>query len=148
MAFNFNSLNKERLFTFDASVIQKLHPDKDDRYVNLEELYKKNGPDKEYQIRGCYINTKSAIEEVKEAPVVALSDIYVNIPQHQLFAIKAMIGDKNAVKAINNGEAGFTIRPYVKTRGKKQETFYEARWIDVDPEDFEDFEDDTDDDEE
>ncbi len=135
--FNFSALNKERLFTFDASIIQKLHPDKKERYTSLENLYKENGPDMEYQIKGCYINTKSAIEEIDEAPVVALATIYVNIPQHQLGAIKAMIADRNAVKAINDGEAGFKIRTYTKARGKKDETFYEAVWIEVDPDNFE-----------
>ena len=141
--FSFGSLNKERLFNFDTSIINELHPqtpeqrkEHDDRYTNLKELYKKDGQGTKYQIRGAYINNKSS--ENDEAPIVALSTIYVNIPQHQLTAIKSMIADKGAVRAINNGYAGFTIRPYQKKRGNKVETYYEAFWCDVDPSEFED----------
>lgn len=140
--FNFSSLNKEPLFTFDPSVINDLHPQTeaqrkihDDRYTNLEELYKKNGPDKVYQIKALYINTKSEFAE--EAPVLALADVYVNIPAHQLSAIKEMINDKNAVRAINMGFAGFTIRTYEKDRKGKTQTYYSALWTEVDPSDFE-----------
>lgn len=140
--FSFASLNKEPLFTFDASIINELHPQteaqrkkKDARYTNLEELYKKDGEGVKYQIRALYINTKSEVAE--ESPVAALSTIYVNIPLHQLEAVKEMRGDKNAVAAINDGYAGFYIRPYKKTIGKKVETFYSAVWCDVEPEDFE-----------
>lgn len=149
--FNFESLNKEQLFKFDVSAINNAHPqteaerkEHDDRYTNLESLYKENGEDKVYQIKALYINTKSVIEEVKEAPVVALATIYVNLPVHQLGAVKSMRDDKNAVRAINMGYAGFTIRPYQKERGKKKETYYEAKWCTVDPEDFEDIESDED----
>ena len=141
--FSFTSLNKERLFNFDTSIINELHPQTpeerkihDDRYTKLQELYKENGADMTYQIRGAYINTKSS--ENEESPVIALSTIYVNIPQHQLLAVKSMIADKGAVRAINNGYAGFRIRPYQKKRGNKMETYYEAIWCDVDPSDFDD----------
>lgn len=141
--FSFSSFNKERLFNFDTSIINELHPqteaqrkEHDDRYTNLESLYKENGPDKEYQIRGLYINTKS--EVVDEAPVAALSTIYVNLPPHQLIEVKSMMGDKNAVRAINNGYAGFVIRTYEKKLGKQVKLCYAAKWIDVDPDDFED----------
>ena len=55
-----------------------------------------------------------------------------------------MRDDKNAVRAINMGYAGFTIRPYQKERGKKMQTYYEAKWCNVDPVVFEDVDDDED----
>lgn len=141
MAFSFNSFNKERLFSFDTSVINEAHPQTeserkkhDDRYTNLEALYKKNGPDQEYQIKAIYINTKS--EQVEEAPVMALATIYVNLPQFQLVDAKSMMAEKNAVRAINNGMAGFKIRTYTKKIGKTDKLFYAAQWLDVDPDDF------------
>ena len=143
MAFSFSSFNKEKIFSFDTSIISELHPQTeaqrklhDDRYTNLEELYKENGEDKEYQIRWLGINNKSEYNE--EAPVLALSTIYVNLPQHQLVDIKSMMGDKNALRGINAGYAGFKIRQYTKTINKKEKVCYSAVWIDVDPSDYED----------
>lgn len=143
--FSFNQFNKERQFTFDVQAINNAHPDVADRYTNLESLYKENGADKVYQFHGCYINTKSEFAE--EAPVIALDTIYVNLPQHQLKEIKSMMADPNAVKAINAGYAGFTIRPYThETEGKKGKkkvnTYYSAVWCDFEPDD--DDEDDED----
>lgn len=137
--FSFNNFNKERLFNFDTSLIEKAHPQSpkeraqhDDRYTNLEELYKRDGDDTVYQIKALYINTKS--EFTPEAPVVALADTYVNAPTFQLEAIKSMIDDPNAVKAINDGYAGFYIDTYVS---KQNKTCYKMIFCDVDPSDFE-----------
>lgn len=143
MAFSFNQFNKERQFTFDVSVINKAHPVVEDRYISLEQLYKQDkDPDKVYQFHGCYINTKS--EFAPEAPVIALDTIYVNLPQFQLADIKSMMADKNAVRAINGGYAGFQIRTYTKeVEGKKKpQVYYSAKWCDFDPEDAFDSDDD------
>ena len=140
--FSFSSFNKERPFTFDTSIISELHPQTesqrkihDDRYITLKELFEQNGADKEYQIRWLGINTKSEYND--ESPVLALSTIYVNLPQHQLVEIKSMMGDKNAVRAINSGYAGFKIREYTTKINKKEKICYSAQWIDVDPSDYE-----------
>lgn len=130
--FSFSSFNKERLFTFDCNKIAG-------NYTNLEQLYKEYGEEHEYQIKGVYISTSSQFDP--EAPIIALADTYVNLPQHQLSDIKSMISDKNAVAAINNGVAGFTIREYERSVkvGKKMstKTCYSAEWCDVLPSDFE-----------
>lgn len=142
--FSFNSFNKERLFAFDASAIDAAHPQTpkerakhDDRYTNLEELYKKNGADKIYQIKAVYINNKTNFENSrgeKKAPVVALADVYVNAPVHQLDAIEDMMNDTNAVRAINDGYAGFYIDTYTD---KYSTTRYKMVFCDVIPSDFE-----------
>lgn len=137
MAFSFSNFNKERLFTFDTSLITG-------KYTNLEELFKENGPDKEYQLKAVYLSKFSQFAD--EAPIAALADTYVNLPSHQLDDIKSMMNNPNAVRAINTGYAGFKIRPYEKTvtlkSGKtKVETYYSAEWVDVDPEDYEEEED-------
>lgn len=131
--FSFSSFNKERLFTFDCNKIAG-------NYTNLEQMYAEDGDGKEYQIKGIYISTSSQFDP--EAPIVALANTYVNMPQHQLADIKAMLADKNAIAAINAGVAGFTIRQYERTVkvGKKLTTkkCYSAEWCDVIPSDFED----------
>ena len=130
--FSFSSFNKERLFTFDCNKIAG-------NYTNLETMYQEDGEGKEYQIKGVYISTSSQFDP--EAPIVALSNTYVNLPQHQLADIKAMLANKGAINAINAGLAGFTIRQYERTvkSGKKliAKTCYQAEWCDVIPSDFE-----------
>ena len=72
MAF-FTSFNKKRLFNVDTSEFD---------YTKLEDLYKKNGPDWEYQLKAVYIGTKSEFDP--ETPMVAIDGFYVNLPVHQL----------------------------------------------------------------
>lgn len=115
MAFNFTKFNKERLFTIDTTSFD---------YTNLEQLYNENGSDAIYKVRGLYIGTKSIYDE--EAPVIATESEYVNLPVHQLGEIKAMLADKRAIKAINDGECGFIIEEYYQARFKKN--CYVARW--------------------
>lgn len=134
MAFSFASLNKARLFDFDTTALSG-------NYTNLEQLYERDGDGQQYQIKGVYISTKSEFND--ESPIVALSDTYVNFPQHQLVDIKSMLADKGAIKAINSGYAGFVIRKYQKNlKGKNGKLIprdcYSAEWVDVDPADFED----------
>lgn len=130
--FSFSNFNKERLFTFDCNKIAG-------NYTNLEQMFNEDGEGKEYQIKGIYISTSSQFDP--EAPIVALANTYVNLPQHQLADVKAMLADKNAIAAINAGLAGFTIRQYERSVkvGKKiqQKTCYSAEWCDVLPSDFE-----------
>lgn len=149
--FSFNTLNKARVFDFDASAIDRAHPQTpkqrakhDDRYTNLEELYKKNGPDQIYQIKAVYINTKTEFENnrgERKAPVVALADVYVNAPVHQLDAIESMMTDNDAIKAINSGYAGFYIDTYTD---KYSATRYKMIFCDVNPADFTDGDEDDD----
>ena len=130
--FSFSNFNKERLFTFDCNKIAG-------NYTNLEQMFNEDGEGKEYQIKGIYISTSSQFDP--EAPILALAKTYVNLPQHQLADVKAMLADKNAIAAINAGLAGFTIRQYERSVkvGKKiqQKTCYSAEWCDVLPSDFE-----------
>lgn len=129
--FSFERFNKERLFDFDTQAISG-------EYTNLEGLYKRDGEGAVYQVKGVYISTKS--EFADESPIVALADTYVNFPQHQLKDIKDMLDDSNAIKAINDGYAGFVIRKYTKNikakNGKlKPKDCYSAEWCDYEPED-------------
>ena len=115
MAFNFSKFNKERLFDVDTSGFD---------YVNLEDLFQENGEDAVYKLTGVYVGTKSQFDD--ETPLVATDNVYVNLPQHQLSEIKSMLADKGAIKAINEGQAGFVIESYYQKRFKK--TCYAARW--------------------
>lgn len=119
---NFNKFNKERLFNVNTAGFE---------YFSLEELYNKNSKDKVYQVQGLYIGTKSEFDP--EVPIVALEDKYVNIPVHQLAEVQAMLSDKAAVRAIRDGECGFTISTYYQQKYKK--TCYKAVWCNYEPDD-------------
>lgn len=132
--FSFSNFNKERVFSFDTSNIAG-------NYKSLEELYRENGDGHLYQLKGVYISTKSDYND--ESPIAALADCYVNLPQHQLADVKAMLNDKGAVSAINKGCAGFEIRSYTKNLKTKNgkvtpKVCFSAEWCDVNPFDFED----------
>lgn len=131
--FSFNSFNRTRKFDFDTTAISG-------EYKNLETLYKENGHDKVYQVKGLYISTKSEFTE--ESPIAATATCYVNLPDHQLADVKEMIDSPMAVLAINKGLAGFVIRPYEKKLQRKTGVVtricYSAEWVDVEPQDFED----------
>ena len=119
---SFAKFNRERLFDVDTT---------DYDYYSLEQLWEANEADTVYRVCGVYINTKS--EFADESPLVATDYCYVNIPQHQLGEIKCILADKQAIRAIKDGTAGFKIVPYNKKRDGKIRTFYKAEWVDTDP---------------
>lgn len=119
---NFAKFNKERLFDVNTAGFE---------YYSLEDLYNHNRKDRVYQVRGLYIGTKSDFDP--EVPIVALDDRYVNIPVHQLSEVQAMISNKAAIRAIRDGECGFTIATYYQQKYKK--TCYKAVWCNFEPED-------------
>lgn len=122
----FSRFNKSRQFDIDTS---------DFDYIKLKDLYERDGEGQIYILRGVYIGTKS--EYADESPLAAIDGFYVNLPQFQLSDIKEMLESGAAIKAINNGEAGFTIEEYTKKlKTGKFKTCYKAIWEDIDP-DFE-----------
>lgn len=115
--YSFAKFNKERLFDIDTTEFD---------YVDLEDLYNKNGEGAVYQVRGLYIGTKSNYDP--ETPILATNEEYVNLPVHQLAEVKAMLADKRAIEGINNGVCGFKIEKYYQKRFKKD--CYAAIWGD------------------
>lgn len=122
MAF-FSQFNKQRIFDIDTAEFD---------YKNLETLFKENGEDQVYQLKAVYISTKSEFDP--ESPLAAIDGYYVNLPQHQLGEVKAMLESKKAIEAIKEGKAGFIIREFYQRRFKKY--CYTAEWVDVNPADF------------
>lgn len=133
MAFSFNKLAKSRKFTHDFS--------KCTDYTNLETLYNSVEEGTVFQIKGVFINDKSQFAD--ESPLVALNNVYVNLPNHQLAEVKEMLASEDAIRGINAGAAGFTIETYDLTRTNSKgknvtRTYYKAVWCDCDPRDFDD----------
>lgn len=115
--FTFSKFNKEKIFDVDTS---------DFDYTSLEELFNRDGEGMVYKVRGLYIGTKSNYDP--ETPILATDSEYVNLPVHHLDEVKAMLKDATAIKAINDGECGFTIEKYYQKRFKKD--CYAAVWCD------------------
>ena len=97
-------------------------------YYKLEDLYKGNGPDQEYQVQGLYINKKS---EYGDAPVAITLDCFVNLPQHLLGECQDMLHSSEDIEDIKAGKVGFKIEEYEKELKKGSKTCYGIRWIDI-----------------
>lgn len=120
MAFSFGKkYNVERKFDIDTSEFD---------YCSLEDLYEMTGEDPEatFEIRGVYINSKGNFDD---APVIAIEDRYVNLPSHLTGACRAMLEDKDCIKAINEGKCGFSIYKYHQKRFNKD--CYAVKWVDL-----------------
>jgi len=118
MAFNFEKLNKKQIFSYEVSG--------EESYTNLEYLFKRDGEDSSvtYQIHGVYIGTKSNFDP--EVPMVLIENFYVNLPVHQLDEVKQILADPEAIRAINEGKAGFSITTYLQKRFNR--ICYKAVW--------------------
>ena len=116
MAYSFSKkFNKTQLFKVDTT---------DYEYLSLEDAYEKYGEEYEYVCMGCYINTDSMYHD--EEGVIATDKEYLNLPHHLLSTIKEIRSDKQAVQAINSGQAVFKIRKYYKKRYSKE--CYTIEW--------------------
>lgn len=93
-------------------------------YISLEVLFNKN-PEKIYDVKALYINTKSRFGD---APCIAIDPVtIVNLPKHLLETVKEMINDSECVEAINNNEVKFKIYSYKDKNFNK--TCYGVEWL-------------------
>lgn len=112
----------------------KYHAPKETGYINLRDMFKRDGKDATHTVKALYINTKSkfgdapvavTITEEKDQQQVDL----VNLPSYMLTLVKDMISDDKLTEAIDNGEFGFTIYEYEGKNGYG----FSADWVDVEP---------------
>lgn len=112
----------------------KYHAPKEANYINLRDMFKRDGKEATHTVKALYINTKSkfgdapvavTITEEKDNQQVDL----VNLPSFMLSTVKDMIQDDELTEAIDNGEFGFTIYEYEGKNGYG----FSAEWVDVEP---------------
>ena len=112
----------------------KYHAPKEADYINLRDMFKRDGKEATHTVKALYINTKSkfgdapvavTITENKDKQQVDL----VNLPSFMLSTVKDMIQDDDLTEAIDNGEFGFTIYEYEGKNGYG----FSAEWVDVEP---------------
>ena len=112
----------------------KYHAPKETEYINLRDMFKRDGKEATHTVKALYINTKSkygdapvavTITENKDKQQIDL----VNLPSFMLSTVKDMIQDDELTEAIDNGEFGFTIYEYEGKNGYG----FSAEWVDVTP---------------
>ena len=101
-------------------------PSKDFTFKTLEELYKENGKDKVYTVKGMYINTKGMYGA---NPVIVCDGYYVSLPKHLLSTVKEIRGDMQLVNDINNDRVGFEIYEYIQPNYNR--ICYSINWLDI-----------------
>lgn len=112
---------------FNNEVVKfKFEPSKDFTFRKLEELYKENGKDEVYTVKGMFINTKS---KYGNYPIVVCSEYYVLLPKHLVDVVKEIRQDKQLVKDINGDKVGFEIYEYVQPKYKRK--CYSINWLDI-----------------
>ena len=93
-------------------------------YVKLSELFEEKNPDRIFQVKGFYINTKG---KFGEAPVIHIENLLVNAPSHLVPTIKAMREDEELIQLVNEGKVGFKIEPYTNSYGNA----YSLKWVNI-----------------
>ena len=112
---------------FNKEVVRfDFEPSDDFTFRNLEELYKENGKDEVYTVRGMFINTKG---RYGDNPVLVCSEYYVSLPNHLVDVVKEIRSDGELVEDINNGKVGFTIYEYIQPKYNKK--CYSINWLDI-----------------
>ena len=112
---------------FNNEVVKfEFEPSKDFTFKTLEELYKKNGKDEVYTVKGMFINTKGLYGD---NPIVVCSEYFVSLPHHLVDVVKEIRQDKQLVNDINGGKVGFEIYEYVQT--KYNHKCYSINWLDI-----------------
>lgn len=133
---NFSAFNNFK-FAYDGISATWDKNDKS-RYTSLEELFEQYGPDHVFVGRALWIRYAKLDDKgniidgsmYKENPVVTIEGVHVNIPQHQLKQVKAMLDSESIIDEVDAGHFGFKIREY-DNKYKPGEKAYAANWCDI-----------------
>lgn len=93
-------------------------------FIKPSELVAKNGIDKVYKLRSCYINKKGLYGN---EPVLITDDFFVNAPTHIVETIQQILKDEQAVKLINLEKVGFKFYQYQNKFGEQ----IGIEWVDI-----------------
>lgn len=125
MANYFSRFNKEFLFDLPEAVLNL--PVKE-RYISIADAVAKYGEGVQIELAGYGINTNHSDTAVTERSAwVCTDEEMINVPEHQLPIIEAMMEDPNAVKLTRNGKLGAIITSYENRWGKN----YKFQFVEV-----------------
>lgn len=112
---------------FNKEIVKfEFEPSREFTFRTLEELYKENGKEEVYPVKGMFINTKG---RYGDNPVLVCSEYYVSLPSHLVDVVKEIRQDKQLVKDINDDKVGFKIYEY--THPKYNRKCYSITWLDI-----------------
>lgn len=118
MAFSFSKFNKTQRFTYDTNGFT---------YATLADLYTNNGADKVYPLTAVY---HSNHKQYGDAPILASIGFFVYVGKHMTETIDAIIGDDDAINAINSRQVGFKIYAYRSKKWNKD--CFGVEFVDID----------------
>ena len=78
--------------------------------------------------RRAVLQEHATLGATSASNVAIINKVNVNIPQHQLATVKAILASPEAMASIAKGEAGFTIETY-----KTTDTYYKIHFVDIEP---------------
>lgn len=98
-------------------------------FKTLAELYRTNGSEKIYKVKGLFISTKS---KFGPSPVAITEDCLVNLPKYMVDEVDDILKDFEVIDAIKHDKVGFIIRPYTNSYSRQSgKTFYSITWLDI-----------------
>lgn len=125
MANYFSRFNKEFLFDLPEEVLNKSVKE---RYISIADAVAKYGEGVQIELCGYGINTNHSDTAVTERSAwVCTDEEMINVPEHQLPIIEAMMDDPNAVKLTRNGKLAAVIISYENRWGKN----YKFNFVEV-----------------
>ena len=88
------------------------------------ELVAKNGIDKVYTLKACYVNKKGLYGN---EPVLITEDCFINAPAHIAEVVEQVVKDENSIKLVNLNKVGFKFYEYENKYGQQ----FGIEWVDL-----------------
>ena len=109
------------------------HAPKETDYINLRDMFDRDGKEAIHTVKALYINTKSKFGDAPVAVTITNSDKLqldlVNLPGFLVSTVKDMIQDDDLTETIDHGEFGFKIYEYEGKNGYG----FSVEWVDIEP---------------
>lgn len=98
-----------------------------DVFKTLEELFKENGSDEKYIVKGVYVYKST----YGEGCFIKSDGFNISLPSHLVETIKNIREDKESVKEINNGRVGVNIYSYKLPDKYPDKIFYSINFLEL-----------------
>ena len=112
-----NKFNKGELLFKDT--------DRFEEFKTLEELFKENGHDAEYLVKGVYSYKSS----YGEGCFIKSDGFNISLPSHLVDTIKSIREDTESVDSINDGKVYITIYSYTLPEKYPNKVFYSINFL-------------------
>ena len=88
------------------------------------ELVVKNGIEKVYTLKGCYVNKKGLYGN---EPVLITEHCFINAPAHIAEIVEQVVKDENYINLVNLNKVGFRFYEYENKYGLQ----FGIEWVDL-----------------